>query len=150
MECFAPKSFNILIVKLQAGPDIENCHVKFRLGDFLNEPRDLWWEMGVSPAADREVAETIGELLFSVALPRIEPLAADPALRDYWLTGHAPGLTDFERLMNLSALVAQIGPYACALNVANDLDSRFVGRAVEARARGQAANVRAHVRALLE
>lgn len=129
----------------QPVPDFDSCHVKFRLGDFLNEPYDVWWEVGVSPAADSDVAKAIGQLLFSIALPQIELLADDAALRDLWLAGRAPGLTDFERLMNLSALVMQIGPHSCALNVASELDSRFVGKAVEARAREQAAKVRAQL-----
>ena len=139
----SPKSYD-------SSPAFLDCHVKFRLGDFFTPPSDIWWNVGVSSDCDREVGQEISSVLVQRALPFTETLAADETLRDFWLSGAAPGLTDFERLMSLASLVTHIGPAACLMNIADELDQKFIGRAVENRARQRAAELRNHFRGVSE
>jgi hypothetical protein len=43
-------------------------------------------------------------------LPQLDKLRNDVAIRDLWLAQRSPGLTEMERLVNLSMLLRDIGP----------------------------------------
>lgn len=43
-------------------------------------------------------------------LPELNKLENDVAMRDLWLTQRSPGLTEMERLINLSILLRALGP----------------------------------------
>jgi len=83
---------------------VEVCHWSMRMGRTLDQPRDAWWELCSSadlPAVGREHQE----ILRTKALPLLEMTASDSRLRAEWTAGRAPGLTELQRLLNLSALL---------------------------------------------
>lgn len=90
-------------------PLIEDCHWRQRLGFLLPEKKDVWWTIVVTTLLDRLVKD-MENLLCQYGIPEIEKNIRDETLRDLWLTGKSPGLTNFERLKNLSVLIKAIGP----------------------------------------
>jgi hypothetical protein len=52
----------------------------------------------------------VKQWLEDYGLPELDKLADDAALRDLWLAERSPGLTDTERLLNLSILLRDLGP----------------------------------------
>lgn len=90
-------------------PVIEDCHWRKRLGFLLPENEDKWWIID-SETALEELGEQFRTYLRYQGVPHILSLIGDEALRDLWLSGDSPGLTDLQRLLNLSALVRMIGP----------------------------------------
>jgi hypothetical protein len=88
---------------------ITACHWRSRLGQFFSPPRDEWWEID-GTARDEAVSSLVTGYLVDLALPEMDRLSCDEALRDLWLSGQSPGQTDFQRLYNLSVLVSRTGP----------------------------------------
>jgi hypothetical protein len=83
---------------------VELSHWRMRLGRALAEPSNAWWEL--CDAADMaQVGHEQREILMNRALPLLERMASDAALREEWKQGKAPGLTELERLLNLSVLL---------------------------------------------
>lgn len=83
---------------------VELCHWRMRLGRTLEESTDAWWEL-CGPADAPAVGEEQQEILKTRALPLLERMASDDALRAEWMAGKAPGLTELQRLLNLSVLL---------------------------------------------
>lgn len=90
-------------------PSIEDCQWRERLGFLLSEQQDKWWTVDNKITLDNLVEE-IRNLLYEIAIPIIERYIHDERLRDLWLTGKSPGLTDVQRLLNLSVLLRAVGP----------------------------------------
>jgi hypothetical protein len=88
-------------------PDGDDHHWHRRLGFLTPQNSDLWWT--VSADSSEAMDEAI-QLLERHALPELAQLATDVALRDLWLSGQSPGLTEQQRLIYLSTLLALIGP----------------------------------------
>jgi hypothetical protein len=84
---------------------VELCHWRMRLGRTLEESADTWWEL-CSAADVSAVGQEQQALLKTKALPILRKTASDEALREQWKKGKAPGLTELERLMNLSVLLS--------------------------------------------
>ena len=83
---------------------IELCHWRMRLGRTLEHSADTWWEL-CSRSDVSVVGRAHQEVLTTKALPLLERMAADEALRSEWKVGRAPGLTELQRLLNLSVLL---------------------------------------------
>jgi hypothetical protein len=78
----------------------------------------------------------VGPLL-DQAVQELDSLAADEALRDLWLTGQGPSLTEFQRLRNLAVLLSVLGPEDALSRVMADLRqmSNATARFIEERSR---------------
>jgi Domain of unknown function (DUF4304) len=83
---------------------VELCHWRMRLGRTLDEPADTWWEL-CNVADVSAIGQEQQALLKMKALPLLEKTASDEALREQWKKGKAPGLTELQRLLNLSVLL---------------------------------------------
>jgi hypothetical protein len=83
---------------------VELCHWRMRLGRTLEESSDVWWEL-CGPEDLAAVGQEQQEILTTRALPLLEKTASDEALRVEWMAGKAPGLTELQRLLNLSVLL---------------------------------------------
>ena len=82
-----------------------DAHLRRRIGTFLQEPRDKWWELNAQHQPD-QVIEEISSLLLECVVPYLDEHSSDTALVSLWETGHAPGLTDTLRARYLSTLKA--------------------------------------------
>lgn len=90
-------------------PSIEDCHYTVRLGELLPDRTDKWWTLRAT-REDEKIKRELIDLIMTAAVPRLEVMSNDQALRDLWLSGNAPGLTALERLRYLSILLRDIGP----------------------------------------
>jgi hypothetical protein len=87
---------------------IEDCQWRVRLGASGLEV-ETWWSVRDETSA-AHAAESVTGALRSHGLPALHALPDDASLRDTWLSGRSPGLTDVQRLVNLSALLQRLGP----------------------------------------
>jgi hypothetical protein len=90
-------------------PNDRERHWSMRLGSMLSPASDRWWVLDDATRIEDLCAE-LAALIRDVALPQCEALIADEALRDLWLAGTSPGLTEIDRLKNLSILLKSLGP----------------------------------------
>jgi hypothetical protein len=88
-------------------PHPDEYHWNQRLGFLMPQNDDVWWTVS---ATSTEVMAEVVRLLGQYGLPELERLSSDVGLRDLWLTGQSPGLTEESRLICLSTLVALLGP----------------------------------------
>ena len=80
-------------------PTVGDYHWKERLG-FLGPQRDdIWWTVS---SRSREPMVEVVALLMESGIPELDRLSSDIALRDLWLTGRSPGLTEPGRLVRSS------------------------------------------------
>jgi hypothetical protein len=91
-------------------PRIGDCHWRERLGYLLPERGDKWWNVESLQELDRSISE-IHLGLTEYGLPQLLRYLDPAELRDEWLSGRSPGLTDTQRLLNVSVLVQELGPY---------------------------------------
>ena len=90
-------------------PTVDRCHWHRRLPSCQDPTREGWWTVRDSSSCDDAAADIL-HALKAFGLPDLESLQSDAALRDMWLTGRSPGLTEVQRLVNLSILLQAIGP----------------------------------------
>ena len=113
-------------------PSVWDCHWQQRIGFLLAAHRDTWWTIDATTPADavgQEVARAIGDQ----AVPEIRKVLSDEALRDLWLAGKSPGLTDIQRLLYLSVLLKHAGPADRLGGVLAELQSKAAGKPVASR-----------------
>ncbi|HEX4826008.1 MAG TPA: DUF4304 domain-containing protein [Candidatus Polarisedimenticolaceae bacterium] len=90
---------------IQPAPDIWEAHWRRRLSEGKSEK----WLRIESAATPEEVAGILLEAAAGV-LFELEQRSSDEELRDEWLVGTSPGLTEMQRLVYLAILVSEIGP----------------------------------------
>jgi hypothetical protein len=90
-------------------PDIWDTQWRVRLGHLLPENHDIWWTIDQGTNIG-ELGQYILDNILNYALPVIHKFIRDEALRDLWLSGKSPSLTNFQRLLFLAPLLKQIGP----------------------------------------
>jgi hypothetical protein len=107
--------------RLSRRPTIHDAVLTERLGFFAGDrDYDAWWT--ILPDSDLSViVEDVGDILVAHALPYLSSLRADAALAEMWASGRSPGLTDLERLMNLSALALRLHEDALARTTMDEL-----------------------------
>jgi hypothetical protein len=90
-------------------PTVWDSQWNERLGHLLPEKQDIWWtiDQGTNIA---ELGQYLSENITNYALPAIHTFIRDEALRDLWLSGKSPSLTNFQRLLYLARLLKEIGP----------------------------------------
>ncbi len=79
------------------GPSVWDAHWRVRIGSFLPDPHDHWWECTSDEEARQAGRETAGQVESRV-LPAMEQLATPGALVALWSSGRSPGLTERRRI----------------------------------------------------
>lgn len=82
-----------------------DAHLRRRIGDFLPQPHDKWWELN-TVASPKGVIEELSSLLVEKVVPYLTGHSSDVALVSLWEGGQSPGLTEGLRVRFLSALKA--------------------------------------------
>jgi hypothetical protein len=90
-------------------PDIWDTQLRVRLGHLMPENNDIWWTLDQETSIDK-LGQAISDLVIKYAIPAIQAYITDESLRDLWIAGKSPSLTEFQRLLYLSVLAKQIGP----------------------------------------
>lgn len=119
---------------------IDACHWNERIGALLPGKPDKWWTIADGTHVD-DLCTEIQSILVDVASVEIERYICDEALRELWLSGRSPGLTNFQRLRNLSVFLALEGSHV--LKPVTD-ELQRIGE----KDRWVSATVRAHLQAL--
>ncbi|MCW5967908.1 MAG: DUF4304 domain-containing protein [Blastocatellales bacterium] len=91
-------------------PKLSDCHWKCRIGILLPGKEDKWWIIDTNTAPESLDGEILG-CLTDLAVPEIETYLSDDSLKDLWLSGCSPSLTEFQRLVYLSVLLKTLGPH---------------------------------------
>lgn len=102
------------------GLDVWHCHYQIRVGQLGPEPFDKWWSTADEDTIPPLVSDATG-MLVTYGLPNLYSLASDEALRDLWLSGNAPSLTNMARLTYLHYLLSTIGPSHLISDIENEL-----------------------------
>lgn len=89
-------------------PTIWDCHWQIRLGNLVSN-KDVWWRVDEQTSIE-SLGNEIIDLLTNRAIQEINHYISDESLRDLWISGQSPSLTEFQRLMYLSVLLKEIGP----------------------------------------
>lgn len=89
--------------------DIWDAQWNVRLGQLMPEKKDTWWAIHESTNVE-QLGRDLLDVIENLALPEINKYIRDDALRDLWLSGKSPSLTDLQRLMYLSYFLKTIGP----------------------------------------
>jgi len=110
-----------------AGLDARNLHWRKRVSG--TDGRERWFSVRANDSA----ADVASSLVAAIegALVDLDRHATDEALRDEWLSGSSPGLTDMQRLFNLAILVSEIGPTERLVSVVSELRALVAGGAHE-------------------
>jgi Domain of unknown function (DUF4304) len=80
-----------------------SCHLQERLGYFLAEKRDKWWEVKATTDA-KKLGDQVLALILDHAVPYIELNCNIENLIRLWESGESPGLTDGQRQEFLTIL----------------------------------------------
>lgn len=123
----ASKALLKFLGKPERVPTIDECHWRQRIGFVLPDAADRWWQL-MPDANAASVAGEVIKALTQFALPAIESHSSDASLRDTWISGRAPGLTEIDRLRFLSALLKIEGLDAESAIIAGSLEVASHGR----------------------
>ena len=82
---------------------IIDAHLRLRIGMFLPDHPDKWWEITDSASVDA-AAKEVRELILQEALPYVLKHLDTGALVVLWKSGQSPGLTALECARYLAAL----------------------------------------------
>jgi len=88
---------------------LEDCHWRRRLGLLTAAEEDVWWSIVEETSID-DLGKLLCGYIEKFAIPEIDRYRSDRSLCDLWLTGRSPGLTNYQRLMNLTVLIKVLGP----------------------------------------
>jgi hypothetical protein len=115
-------------------PAIEDCHWRERVGFLLPEKSDKWWRIYASDSLEDWVSE-IQSSLEQVVVPEVESHILDENLCAAWMSGKSPGLTEIQRLINLSVLLKKRGDEDSLINVVQEMKKLSEGTATESMVR---------------
>jgi hypothetical protein len=99
---------------------IDDCHWRQRLASVSPRAEDVWWTVRDDASADAASAEVMA-WLDTHGVAALGALPDDAALRDLWLSGRAPGLTEMQRLVNASLLAEALGPESAKSAIVREL-----------------------------
>jgi hypothetical protein len=120
IEFFTPE-------KINEKPSIEDCHWRQRIGMLLPEHSDKWWSITNQTSIAQFIKE-IQDCLHNKGIPEIKRYMANEQLQSLWLSGQSPGLTDIQRLMNLSVLLKASGAIDQLEMVSHQLEKLSKGK----------------------
>lgn len=112
---------------LEQKPSIEACHWRERVGFLFPEHQDKWWLVrGIEPLDSLE--NELKGCLVEVAIPELEQHLSDEQLSSEWSSGKSPGLTDIQRLVNLSVLLKVAGADSALREILKELEDKSAGK----------------------
>lgn len=81
---------------------IWDSHLRERIGALTLANEDRWWTVTSVPVAS--IKEEVADLIATLVIPFLQQHARDSDLVALWTTGKSPGLTEGQRVRNLSLL----------------------------------------------
>jgi hypothetical protein len=105
-----------------------DCHVRVRIGELLPDGEDKWWIIDHESEPDG-LRRAVISAATDHALPFLQRFGSESRVRDLWLGGKSPGLTELQRLTYLAVLLDKDGPPERLADVFARLDQLRNGRA---------------------
>ncbi len=87
---------------------------------------ERWLQVRPRDAA-ADIARVIMNALENAVLPDLKEHSSNESLRDTWLAGSSPGITEMQRLLFLALLLKKIGPTDCLDSVVKELQKKVAG-----------------------
>jgi hypothetical protein len=78
------------------------AHLRERIGALTLANEDRWWTVTSVPVAG--IKEEVADLIATLVVPFLQQHARDSDLIALWKTGRSPGLTEGQRIRNLTLL----------------------------------------------
>ncbi|HMQ70620.1 MAG TPA: DUF4304 domain-containing protein [Ignavibacteria bacterium] len=101
-------------------PETDDWHWRKRIGNFLPANEDVWLKISETTNIQELVKYSI-ELFNKYVFPELRNNSTDEELVTQWLNKNSPGLTEFQRLLNLTALLSKTNLDTIYLNVKSEL-----------------------------
>lgn len=71
-------------------------HIRWRMGDFLEQKHDKWWQIG--PETEIKIlTKEIVEIITIRVLPRLNEFLTEESILKLWKTGASPGISKMQR-----------------------------------------------------
>lgn len=85
---------------------IDDCHWQKRIGFFLPDSNDIWFEISCNTSIDI-LLDSVLNMLKNNVFPELQKLLQSNGLLSTWLENKNTHVTEFERLLNLSVLMTK-------------------------------------------
>ncbi|MBX9703201.1 MAG: DUF4304 domain-containing protein, partial [Silvanigrellaceae bacterium] len=108
-------------------PTIADCHWIQRIDNILELPYDKWWLIDENSSIS-ELTHEFYNYLEQIFM-EVDKYIKDRDLESLWLSKKSPGITEFNRLRNLSVLLKHSGDIALLKNILNELNKLVEGTA---------------------
>lgn len=133
IKFFAPEKINI-------PPTIDECHWYKRAGALFEDGSDKWWRITEKTSIE-VLNKEIQKFIFEKGIPEVERYSVDKKLEFLWLSGRCPGLTEIQRLINLSVLLKVSGKVTQLNSVLQQLKENSEGKAISFMVRQHLSNL---------
>jgi hypothetical protein len=114
-------------------PSSKHWHWNARLGRLLPDKDDRWWSIENEESIN-STCEEIASDFFEHALPIIRAAASSEALLEIWRKDRGPGLTEYQRRLNLAKLLTALARNVEAIEAVDALEQASQGSSWKASA----------------
>lgn len=104
-----------------AKPVVEQCHWAARVGSFMPDSTDYWWNVNTSDNLS-SITSTVIEVVKSIVVPEINKRLSDEGLINSWMSDIYAGTTEIGRFKYLTTLLKSKGDF----NVLNEVVETFM------------------------
>jgi Domain of unknown function (DUF4304) len=115
-----------------AFPSLDDCHWRVRIHQLAPSEVPEWATIDHQTDLD-SLGRGLRMWIQMYAIPALEQYGYDAALTELWMSGDGPGLTRFQRLMNVAVLLKNAGTTSELESVLSDLDKLAAGKPFAAR-----------------
>jgi hypothetical protein len=91
-------------------PEVEQCHWLARVGTFMKDSPDFWWEVKVSDDLNR-VASNVMDIVQNIAMPEINKRLNDDGLISCWMNEAFAGTTEVGKFKYVTTLLKAKGDF---------------------------------------
>jgi len=91
-------------------PEVEQCHWLARVGFFMTNSPDFWWEVNISDDL-KSVVSNVMDVVQNIIMPEINKRLADEGLISCWMNEPFAGTTEIGRFKYLTTLLKVKGDF---------------------------------------
>jgi len=91
-------------------PEVEQCHWEARVGEFMPDSPDYWWEVNISDDL-KSVALNVMSVVQNIIMSEINKRLADEGLISCWMNEPFAGTTEIGRFKYLTTLLKAKGDF---------------------------------------
>lgn len=85
-------------------PEVEQCHWLARIGAFMKDSPDFWWEAKISDDL-KSVASIVMDIVQNIAMPEINKRLNDEGLINCWMNEAFAGTTEIGKFKYVTTLL---------------------------------------------